>query len=235
MAYSNTPHHLSILCVGFNSTDKIKFDSYFSEKEHTIQFIPHTHLINANLLESSNICFVYTNNDFSIENLIELYNKDLICLMGKNESCALIMITNNAMYCLQPKTDCSDIERFISKILTQSVTSTIEADCLFDSDKGQLLCADKTPIPLTKMETTLLTAMINAENNYIGREELISLLKLNLSSNFDLILNTTICRLRKKLADFNSCITIKTWRNNGYSIEGPSISIKQPKEKCPHC
>ena len=234
MAYSNITHHLSILCVGFNSTDKIKFDSYFSEKEHTIQFIPHSQPINANLLESFNICFFYTNNDFNIENFIELYIKDLICLMGKNETCALIMITSNAMYCLQPNTDCSDIERFISKILSQN-TSTSKTDCLFDSNKGELLCTDKKPIPLTKMETTLLTTMINAENNYISREELIFQLKLNLNPNFDLTLNTTICRLRKKLADFNSCITIKTWRNNGYSIEGPSISIKQPKEKCPHC
>ena len=236
MIHKEKNQYKSICCIGLDASHESKFNSYFSQNGYKIDFSPRDNKINFDLINSFDVCFIYINEDFTIKDLLELYNKEVICLMSRNEKCALILISNNSIYCLQPYTDCKDIDLFIKNILSTTIS---DVDCenawVLDIEKEELLKQDNKRIPLTKTEVVVLTSMLMSEENYINRDELISKLKLNYNTKYDLVLNTTICRLRKKLADYDSTITIKTWRTNGYSIEGSNIIIKKPKDKCPHC
>lgn len=237
MTTSNKTYSRSILCIGFNSERESTFNSYFTKKNYKIQFLPYEHRLDSDLIRHFNICFIYLNNDYNaIRNLIALKNKEIICLMDKiNFDCSLMLISDNDIYCIQANTHCRDIELFIKKILTKDYVTQVDADWILDLEKGELLSPNKKSIALTKMETILLTSMIKTDSNFINRDELA--LKLNIDSNTrsHLILNTTICRFRKKLAEFDSSLKIKTWRKYGYSIEGPNISIKPASNNCPNC
>ena len=235
MNYIDKIQHKSILCIELNPQDKSKFNYYFSQRNYKIEFLPHNNRINSDLIDSFEVCFIYINEDFKLEDLLKKHNKKVICLMSRNEKCALMLISNNSIYCLQPYTDCNDIDLFINNIVSTSSKICCENDWVLDLEKEKLLKLDKKSIALTKTEVIVLKSMINSDERYINRNELISKLKLNYNTKYDLLLNTTICRLRKKLADYDSPFTIKTWRTNGYSIEGPNIVIKQPKDNCPHC
>lgn len=237
MTTSNKNFSGSILCIGFNSKRELNFNSYFTKKNYKIQFLPYDKSLDSDFIQSFDICFIYSNDDFNtIKNLIELKNKEIICLMDKiNFDCSLMLMSDNVIYCIETNTNCRDIELFIKKVLTKTPTIQNNTDWLLDLEKGELLSPNNKSISLTKMETILLTSMINTDSNFINRDELA--LKLNIDSNSrsHLILNTTICRFRKKLADFDSSLKIKTWRKYGYSIEGPNISIKHSNNNCPNC
>ncbi|MCX7086343.1 MAG: winged helix-turn-helix domain-containing protein [Methylococcales bacterium] len=237
MTSSNKTYNGSILCIGFNSERESTFNAYFTKKNYKIKFLAYDKSLDSDFMQNFDICFIYSNSDFNtIKNLIELKNKEIICLMNKIDfDCSLMLISENVMYCIEANTHCRDIELFIKKILTRSYVTQIDANWILDLEKGELLSPNKKSIALTKMETILLTSMINTDSNFINREELA--LKLNIDSNArsHLILNTTICRFRKKLADFDSSLKIKTWRKYGYSIEGPNISIKSSNNNCQNC
>ncbi len=226
-----------ILCIGFSASLTSRFTAYFKNKDYTLEFVPCTQNIDQNLIDKFSICLIYSEDDFNtIRNLIELKDREIICLMGKIDlACSLMLLSENVIYCLDSETHPRDIELFIIKIQSKNNNPSNTNNWLLNIEKGELISPDKSWLSLTKMETMIVKSIIKMDGNYINRNELILALKIHSNPRADLILNTTISRLRKKLTDFDSGIKIKTWRRNGYSLEGINISIKSENAKCSDC
>ncbi len=224
-----------ILCIGFNSLLESRFNTYFTHKNYTIKFVSYTQNIDQNLIDQFDVCLIYSVDDFdTIRNLIELKDKEIICLMGKIKfDCSFMLLTDNVIYCLDSETHPKDIELFIIKLQAKKDSSSNLNNWLLNTEKGELIASDNSCLSLTKMETTIVKSIIKSGSNYINRNELTLALKIHSNPRAELILNTTISRLRKKLTDFDSAIRIKTWRRNGYSLEGVNISIKPTHDEFP--
>lgn len=79
---------------------------------------------------------------------------------------------------------------------------------------------------LTKSDTKLLLALLEKPGKIVTRGQIGEALDFKSQKQSDYRLNTIICRLREKLADFDSELSIQTFRGTGYAFIGPKIEIK---------
>ena len=89
-----------------------------------------------------------------------------------------------------------------------------------------LMSPDNRLLHLTKLDTKIMTTLLEKQGEVVTREKLIKLLEFESLEKSEYRLNTITCRLRQKLTDFDKDFTIHTYRGTGYALLGPDISCK---------
>lgn len=88
-----------------------------------------------------------------------------------------------------------------------------------------LVSIDNRMLNLSKIDLIILGLLLNKQNQIVKKTTLAQQLDIT-STDYHKQLNTMICRLRKKLLDFDSNLVIQTIRETGYTYVGPTILIE---------
>ena len=86
-----------------------------------------------------------------------------------------------------------------------------------------LISPDNRLLNLTNYDIKIITGLLEISGQTVGRQKLYEILNFKSCDQSKSRLNTFMCRLRKKLNDFDNSINIQTDRGNGYSLLGPKI------------
>jgi DNA-binding response OmpR family regulator len=97
---------------------------------------------------------------------------------------------------------------------------------VLDIQSRELQSPNKKILELGAYELIILKLLIENQGAIYERSKLLKKLDFEFLEGADGRLNTILSRLRHKLLEFNTELRIQTWRNEGYSFIGPSISIK---------
>lgn len=151
----------------------------------------------------------------------------LIMLVGKitlNEK--VDSIDNGVDLCLEKPVNLEEINVYI-KSLHRRLGCKIDKDTWKLNIKSRRLYSDiGKSITFSVQEQKAIQILIANHGQIINREAIADFIGLNYSYNVDYRINTIIFKIRKKFVQISANFTIKNWRQEGYSLLGPKITIE---------
>lgn len=112
------------------------------------------------------------------------------------------------------------------KSINRRLAPTKPQNWVLDTKTNILISIKNDLLHLTKSDTKLLIALQETPGKIVTREKIVEVLEIKSQKQSDYRLNTIIFRLREKLANFDSELSIQTIRGTGYAFIGPKIEIK---------